>query len=77
MKKGAEACHEATPVRFNEWERGGQRFKRGVWLEPAGLGDRFYVGDRERSRRRRCPYGLKCGPWDGAEIKALVHVYLF
>lgn len=46
MKKGAEACHEAVSVRFDEWERGGQRFKRGAWLEAAGLGDRFYVGDK-------------------------------
>lgn len=46
VKKGAEACHEAVSVRFDEWERGGQRFKRGAWLEAAGLGDRFYVGDK-------------------------------
>lgn len=45
VKKGAETCHEAVSVRFDEWERGGQRCERGVWLEPAGLGDRFSVGD--------------------------------
>ena len=47
VKKGAEACHEAVSVRFAEWEQGGQRYKRGVWPEPAGLGDRFSVGDEK------------------------------
>lgn len=46
VKKGVEACHEEISVRFDEWETGGQRCKRGAWLEPAGLGDRFYVGDK-------------------------------
>lgn len=58
----AEAGREAVSVRLSEWERGGQRFKRRVWLDQQDLGTDSTWEPRTQSEAEV----LQCGPRDGA-----------